>query len=117
MILLVPRQAPHVVGWCAALYVAYGVASSGSGIGAGRLLFNGVVPPEQNTAYTAIYYAWMGLAGGLAPLLAGALDRRSTSRRSRARARRVPRRRQASVPGAAHAHEHGAPGDIGLGRA
>ena len=71
--LLLPRQTPHVVGWCAALYVSYGVASSGVGIGAGRLLFNGVVPPESNTAYTAIYYAWMGLSGGVAPLLAGAI--------------------------------------------
>jgi MFS family permease len=71
--LLLPRQTPHVVGWCAALYVVYGVASSAVGIGAGRLLFNSVVPPEQNTAYTAIYYAWMGLTGGVAPLLAGAL--------------------------------------------
>ena len=49
------------------------MASGAVGIGAGRLLFNGVVPPEQNTAYTAIYYAWMGLTGGVAPLLAGAL--------------------------------------------
>jgi len=71
--LLLPRQAPHVVGWCAVLYLAYGAAASGVGIGAGRLLFNGVIPPEQNTAYTAIYYAWMGLTGGTAPLLAGAL--------------------------------------------
>jgi MFS family permease len=71
--LALPRQTPHVVGWCAALYVVYGVASSAVGIGAGRLLFNGVVPPEKNTAYTAIYYAWMGLTGGAAPLLAGAL--------------------------------------------
>lgn len=71
--LLLPRQTPHVVGWCVALYVAYGMASGGVGIGAGRLLFNGVVPLERNTAYTAIYYAWMGLTGGVAPLLAGAL--------------------------------------------
>ena len=71
--LLLPPQSSHLVGWCAALYVAYGVASGGVGIGAGRLLFNGVVPPERNAAYTAIYYAWMGLTGGAAPLLAGAL--------------------------------------------
>jgi hypothetical protein len=70
---LFPRQTPNAVGACAVLYAAYGVASGGVGIGAGRLLFNGVVPPERNTAYTAIYYAWMGLTGGVAPLLAGAL--------------------------------------------
>jgi len=32
-----------------------------------------VVPPAENTAYTALYYAWLGLVGGAAPLLAGAL--------------------------------------------
>ena len=69
--LLLPRQAPHAVAWCAALYFALGVISSGAAIGAGRLLFNGVVPQEKSTAYTAIYYAWMGLTGGAAPLLAG----------------------------------------------
>jgi MFS family permease len=71
--LLLPRQTPHAAAWCAALYFAYGAAASAVGISAGRLLFNGVVPPQSNTAYTAIYYAWMGLTGGVAPLLAGAL--------------------------------------------
>jgi MFS family permease len=71
--LLLPRQTPHAVAWCAILYLAYGAAASGVSISAGRLLFNGVVPVEKNTAYTAIYYAWLGLTGGVAPLLAGAL--------------------------------------------
>ncbi len=71
--LLLPRQAPHIATWCAALYFAYGAATSAVGISANRLLFNGVVPPRSSTAYTAIYYAWMGLTGGVAPLLAGAL--------------------------------------------
>ncbi|MEI6212283.1 MAG: hypothetical protein WCR06_11730, partial [bacterium] len=71
--LLLPRATPHAVAWCAALYFAYGAAGSAVGISANRLLFNAVVPPESNTAYTAIYYAWMGLTGGVAPLLAGVL--------------------------------------------
>ncbi len=69
--LLLPRHIPYPVVWCGLLYFLYGVISNGSAIGAGRLLFNGVVPPEKNTAYMAIYYAWMGLTGGIAPLLAG----------------------------------------------
>jgi Na+/melibiose symporter-like transporter len=71
--LLLPRQIPQAVAWCATLYLLYGVASSGMSIAASRLLFNGVIPAEHSTAYTAIYYAWMGVTGGIAPLLAGAL--------------------------------------------
>ena len=71
--LLLPRQASHLTLWCALLYFVQGIAANGGGIGAGRLLLNGVIPPQQNTAYTALYYAWMGLVGGTAPLLAGEL--------------------------------------------
>ncbi len=71
--LLLPRQAPHLLLWCGALYLLHGMAFNGCAIGAGRLLLNGVVPPEQNTAYMAVFYSWQGLVGGAAPLLAGAL--------------------------------------------
>jgi MFS family permease len=71
--LLLPRQIPNPVLWCGLLYFLYGVIANGSSIGAGRLLFNGVIPPEKSTSYTAIYYAWMGLTGGMAPLIAGAI--------------------------------------------
>ncbi len=71
--LLAPRHAPNAAVLCGALYFVYGALTSGAGIGAGRLLFNGVIPPEKNTSYTAVYYAWMGLTGGITPLLAGAL--------------------------------------------
>ena len=70
--IVLPRQAPDAEVWCAVLYFIYGVVSSGSSIGAGRLLFNSVIPEHKSTAYTAIYYAGMGLTGGAAPLLAGA---------------------------------------------
>jgi MFS family permease len=55
------------------LFLLFGVASNGVIIGANRLLYNGVAPPDKNTAYLAIYYAWIGLAGGLAPLIGGAV--------------------------------------------
>lgn len=71
--LLLPRQGPHIVGWCMALYILFGAANNGIAIASGRLLFNGVIPPEKNTAYTAIHYAVMGVTGGLAPLLAGTI--------------------------------------------
>jgi MFS family permease len=71
--LFLPRQVPDAVLWCGLLYFVYGVIANGSAIGAGRLLFNSVIPQEKSTSYTAIYYAWMGLTGGIAPLLAGGI--------------------------------------------
>jgi MFS family permease len=71
--LFFPRQTPYAMFLCAALYFTLGCFATGASLGAGRLLFNGVVPQEKNTSYVAIYYAWMGLTGGVAPLLAGAI--------------------------------------------
>jgi MFS family permease len=87
--LLLPRQIPHAVAWCAALYFLNGLASSGMAIASNRLFFNRVVPPEQSTAYTAIYYAWMGITCGIAPLLAGVLLTLCGDRQSRIGARVV----------------------------
>jgi len=69
--LMMPRQ----VSW--SLYVALAIAlmqgfvNTGWSIGSGRLLFVRVVPPEKRTAYLALYYAWVGIAGGLGQILAG----------------------------------------------
>ncbi len=71
--LLLPVSLPNIILPCTVLYFITGVAANGVAIGAGRLLFNSVVPPEQSTAYTSIHYAWMGLTGGVAPILAGGL--------------------------------------------
>ena len=71
--LLLPRDASHVTIWCGAFSFAGGLASGAVGIGTGRLLYNSVVPVERSTSYMAVYYAWQGLAGGVAPLLAGGL--------------------------------------------
>jgi MFS family permease len=79
--LLLPRHLEQPLLWCALLYFAIGVANNGVAIGAGRLLFNGVIPPEKNTAYTALHYAWMGVTGGVAPLLAGGILTLAADRR------------------------------------
>lgn len=57
----------------AAMGIAFfqGVANMGWGIGSGRLLFVRVVPPEKKTDYMALYYAWIGVVGGLSQLLGG----------------------------------------------
>jgi MFS family permease len=57
----------------AALGLLGGIASNAIALGYGRLLFTGVVPPEKSVAYMAVFYAWVGLTGGLAPLLAGGI--------------------------------------------
>jgi MFS family permease len=82
--LFLPRQVPNAALWCGLLYFIYGVIANGSAIGAGRLLFNRVIPQEKSTAYTALYYAWMGLTGGIAPLLAGGILSLTTGMQTRA---------------------------------
>lgn len=79
--LVLPAGSPHRLEWCTVLYLINGVAANGVAIGAGRLLYNRVVPPQQSTAYTSIHYAWMGLTGGIAPLLAGGLLTRTAGMR------------------------------------
>lgn len=71
--MLLPRESTHVLRWCIVLYGAFGVANGGITVATIRLLFNGVIPTDKSTAYTAIYYAWAGITGGLAPLLAGGI--------------------------------------------
>ncbi len=71
--LLLPRQLPHILVWPIVFYFIFGVALNGVIIASGRLFFNRVSPLEKSTAYMAIYYAWMGVTGGLAPLLAGGI--------------------------------------------
>lgn len=70
---LLPRHLPHAVVWYTVLYFLNGITAGGVAIASARLLFNSVIPTERSTAYTAIYYAWLGVTGGIAPLLAGCL--------------------------------------------
>lgn len=65
---------PHAaIAVSTGLYFTFGAASATASIAANRLLFNEIIPPEKNTAYTSIYYAWAGLTGGISPLLGGKL--------------------------------------------
>ncbi len=69
--LLMPRQVSWSLYLALAIALGQGLINTGWGMGSGRLLFVGVVPPEKKTAYMAVYYAWMGIAGGLGQLLGG----------------------------------------------
>lgn len=71
--LLLPRHHPASFGLALALAVVSGVATFGWHVSNNRLLFVGVVPPERRTQYMALYYAWIGLLGGTAPLVGGAI--------------------------------------------
>ena len=68
---LMPRQSAWSFG--AALSIAFlqGLADIGWGIGATRLLYVKVVPPERKTEYMALYAAAMGVIGGLGQLGGG----------------------------------------------
>lgn len=70
--MVMPRQ--HELSFAAGLAVAAlaGFVSTGWWVCDQRLLYVGIVPPEKRTEYMALYYAWIGLLGGLGPLLAGA---------------------------------------------
>jgi HEAT repeat protein/Na+/melibiose symporter-like transporter len=54
-----------------AIALGQGLINTGWSIGSGRLLFVGIVPPEKNRSYMALYYAWAGIAGGLGQLVGG----------------------------------------------
>jgi HEAT repeat protein/MFS family permease len=69
--LLMPRGTAWALYVALAIAVGQGFANTGWTIGSGRLLFVRVVPVENKTAYLALYYAWMGIIGGLGQLMGG----------------------------------------------
>ena len=80
--LFLPRQVPNAVLWCGLLYFVYGVIAIWLGDRGGPAVIQQRHPPEKNTSYTAIYYAWTGLTGGIAPLLAGGILSLTTGMRA-----------------------------------
>ncbi|MFZ0547215.1 MAG: MFS transporter [Candidatus Promineifilaceae bacterium] len=69
--LIMPRQS------ALSLYVALGIAflqgmaGMGWAIGSARLLFVSVVPAEKKADYMALYYAWIGVVGGVSQIVGG----------------------------------------------
>jgi len=73
--LMMPRHHPLSFLLAAVATMVMGVASAGRAVGDIRLLYVDVVPPTKRTEYMAVYYAWIGVIGGLGPVVAGmALD-------------------------------------------
>lgn len=71
MWLFMPRMAPFNLYAAMIIAVLYGISEIAWGIGAGRLLFVSVVPPEHKNGYMALHYAWMGVVGGISQLVGG----------------------------------------------
>lgn len=69
--LLMPKNSPFSLAAALAIAVLQGIANMGWGIGSGRLLFVSVVPPDKKTDFMALYYAWIGVVGGLSQLTGG----------------------------------------------
>ncbi|MEX1019700.1 MAG: MFS transporter [Litorilinea sp.] len=72
--MLMPRDG-DTISFGIALFAALlqGVADMGWGIGSGRLLYVRIVPPEKRNDYMAVYYAWIGIIGGISQLSGGFL--------------------------------------------
>lgn len=68
---------PHGSAW--SLHVALGISfidglvTTAWAVGSGRLLYTSLVPRERRSSYTAIYYGWVGLVGGLSRVVSGRL--------------------------------------------
>jgi HEAT repeat protein/Na+/melibiose symporter-like transporter len=69
--LLMPRQVSWALYVALAIALAQGFINTGWSIGSGRILFTRVVPVQKRGPYLALYYAWMGLVGGLGQLFGG----------------------------------------------
>ena len=70
---LMPRGS--ALSLSAALMISFlqGIASTGWGIGSGRLLFVSIVSSENKTEYLAQYNAWTGILSGAGSILGGSL--------------------------------------------
>ena len=69
--MLLPRGSSATFPVAIAIAFLQGVANVGWIIGSARWLFVGLVPPDKRSSYMALYYAWIGLTGGLSQLFAG----------------------------------------------
>ena len=68
---LLPRESlwslpPALLG-----YLLQGVGMTAWAIAANRCLLVNIIPPARKVPYFSLYYAWMGVAGGLGPLVSG----------------------------------------------
>lgn len=70
-LLCIPQGMTRAFVSVLALTFIWGIGVAGMNVGASRLLNVNLVPPAKRTPYMAVYYASVGLAGGLGPLAGG----------------------------------------------
>lgn len=70
-LLFMPRAQATTLPLAVTLTVLVGMMSPGWAIGSSRFLFVSMVPARRKTSYLSLYYAWIGLVGGIGPLIAG----------------------------------------------
>ncbi len=71
--LLMPRFSDLSLPIALAISFFQGASGIAWAIGSGRLLFVSVVPSDQKTQYMAVYYAAIGIIGGLSQVIGGRL--------------------------------------------
>lgn len=71
--LLMPRHSEWSLALAMVIAVILGIADIAWAIGSGRLLYVKVVPSEKKTEYMAVFYAAVGIVGGLSQIVAGQL--------------------------------------------
>lgn len=70
-LLLIPRHSLLSLSMAIGISLLQGVADMGWGVGSTRLLYVSVVPPEKKADYMALYFAWIGVLGGISQLAGG----------------------------------------------
>jgi MFS family permease len=69
--MVMPRNSPWSMVWALAIAFFQGATEMAWIIGSARLLFVSIVPADKKGDYLALYYAWIGLIGGLSQLAGG----------------------------------------------
>ncbi|MEZ4674067.1 MAG: MFS transporter [Caldilineaceae bacterium] len=70
-LVFIPRNSAISLVAAVGISLLQGVADMGWGIGSARLLYVSVVPPEKKADYMALYFAWIGVLGGISQLAGG----------------------------------------------
>lgn len=70
-LLLIPRHSGWSLYTAVGISLLQGIADMGWGVGSTRLLYVSVVPPEKKADYMALYFAWIGVLGGISQLAGG----------------------------------------------
>lgn len=70
-LLLMPRHSSLSLYSAIGISLLQGIADMGWGVGSTRILYVSVVPPEKKADYMALYFAWIGVLGGISQLAGG----------------------------------------------